>query len=146
MNEDPYGEGWLVRIRLSDRGGSETACSTPRRTRRTSRSCDHQMSSAGYLSLTDADRDAMLEAIGVASLEGCSSRSPRVSSGSSTSPPPSRRRTLVRHLEELAARNADTSRELSFLGMGIYDHYVPASSTRSSRGASSHGVHAVSPR
>ncbi len=33
---------------------------------------------------------------------------------------------LVRHLEELAARNADTSRELSFLGMGIYDHYVPA--------------------
>ena len=33
---------------------------------------------------------------------------------------------LVRHLEELAGRNADTSRELSFLGMGIYDHYVPA--------------------
>ena len=27
------------------------------------------MSTAGYLSLTDADRDAMLEAIGVASLE-----------------------------------------------------------------------------
>src|SRR5947208_475397 len=33
---------------------------------------------------------------------------------------------LSRHLEELAARNADTSRELSFLGAGIYDHYVPA--------------------
>ena len=32
----------------------------------------------------------------------------------------------MRHFEELAARNADTSRELSFLGMGIYDHYVPA--------------------
>jgi glycine dehydrogenase subunit 1 len=33
---------------------------------------------------------------------------------------------LVRHLEELAAKNLDTGRELSFLGAGIYDHYVPA--------------------
>src|SRR5204863_9533068 len=33
---------------------------------------------------------------------------------------------LSRHLEELAARNVDTSRELAFLGAGIYDHYVPA--------------------
>src|SRR6187397_1521543 len=33
---------------------------------------------------------------------------------------------LVAHLEELAAKNLDTGRELSFLGAGIYDHYVPA--------------------
>src|SRR5205085_7083321 len=33
---------------------------------------------------------------------------------------------LVAHLEELAARNAYAGRELSFLGAGIYDHYVPA--------------------
>ena len=33
---------------------------------------------------------------------------------------------LSRHLEELAARNVDSSKELSFLGAGIYDHYVPA--------------------
>ncbi len=33
---------------------------------------------------------------------------------------------LSRHLEELAARNVDTSKELTFLGAGIYDHYVPA--------------------
>ncbi|MSO58046.1 MAG: aminomethyl-transferring glycine dehydrogenase subunit GcvPA [Thermoleophilia bacterium] len=33
---------------------------------------------------------------------------------------------LVRHLESLAARNAHTGSELSFLGYGIYDHYVPA--------------------
>ena len=33
---------------------------------------------------------------------------------------------LSRHLEELAARNVDTTKELSFLGAGIYDHYVPA--------------------
>ena len=33
---------------------------------------------------------------------------------------------LVRHLEELAGRNVHTGRELSFLGAGMYDHYVPA--------------------
>src|SRR5438874_993695 len=33
---------------------------------------------------------------------------------------------LTRHLEQLASRNVDTSREVSFLGAGIYDHYVPA--------------------
>jgi glycine dehydrogenase subunit 1 len=33
---------------------------------------------------------------------------------------------LVAHLTELAARNVDTTRELSFLGAGVYDHYVPA--------------------
>src|SRR5215218_10147735 len=33
---------------------------------------------------------------------------------------------LVAHLTELAERNVDTGKELSFLGAGIYDHYVPA--------------------
>ncbi len=33
---------------------------------------------------------------------------------------------LVAHLAELAARNVHTGAELSFLGAGVYDHYVPA--------------------
>src|ERR671930_431094 len=33
---------------------------------------------------------------------------------------------LVKHLEELASKNVHTGQELSFLGAGIYDHYVPA--------------------
>jgi glycine dehydrogenase subunit 1 len=33
---------------------------------------------------------------------------------------------LVRHIEELASRNVHTGAELSFLGAGIYDHYVPS--------------------
>src|ERR671935_304434 len=33
---------------------------------------------------------------------------------------------LSAHLGALAARNVDATRELSFLGAGIYDHYVPA--------------------
>ena len=86
------------------------------------------MSTAGYLSLTDADREAMLEAIGVGSLEELFEQIPHgVRLGRQLDVPEALpEATLVRHLEELAARNADTSRELSFLGMGIYDHYVPA--------------------
>src|SRR5437868_8492257 len=33
---------------------------------------------------------------------------------------------LVAHLGELAARNVHVGQELSFVGAGIYDHYVPA--------------------
>src|SRR5438034_11848416 len=33
---------------------------------------------------------------------------------------------LAAHLAELAARNVSTSEEISFLGAGMYDHYVPA--------------------
>src|SRR5690349_14551845 len=33
---------------------------------------------------------------------------------------------LSAHLGELAARNVDSTAEISFLGAGIYDHYVPA--------------------
>jgi glycine dehydrogenase subunit 1 len=33
---------------------------------------------------------------------------------------------LVRHMEELASRNVHTGVELSFLGAGVYDHYVPS--------------------
>jgi len=82
----------------------------------------------GYLSLTDADREAMLETIGVDSIDDLFEQIPEaVRLGRPLDVPEALpEATLVSRLEELAARNADTSRELSFLGMGIYDHYVPA--------------------
>jgi glycine dehydrogenase subunit 1 len=90
-----------------------------------------------YLSATDADVAAMLAAIGVSTIDDLFEQIPAgvrlerelsVPSGLGEA-------ELVRHLGELAARNADTSRELSFLGMGVYDHYVPAiSDTFLSRG------------
>jgi glycine dehydrogenase subunit 1 len=88
----------------------------------------HTPAVAGYLSLTDADREAMLEAIGVASIDELFEQIPEgVRLGRALDVPEALpEAALVRHLEELSGRNADTSRELSFLGMGIYDHYVPA--------------------
>ena len=80
------------------------------------------------LSATDADRQEMLEAIGVDSVAELFRDIPEgVRLGRELDLEPALSEPeLVRHLEELASRNVDTSEELSFLGMGIYDHYVPA--------------------
>jgi glycine dehydrogenase subunit 1 len=81
-----------------------------------------------YLSLTDADRDAMLETIGVSSVEELFQDIPagvRFERELDLEPALSEGE-LLQHLAELAGRNVHTGRELSFLGAGIYDHYVPA--------------------
>jgi glycine dehydrogenase subunit 1 len=80
------------------------------------------------LSLTDADREEMLAAIGVASVEELFRDIPEAVRfpGRLDLEPALSEPELVRHLEELAAKNVDTTKELSFLGAGIYDHYVPA--------------------
>jgi glycine dehydrogenase subunit 1 len=81
-----------------------------------------------YLSLTDADRAEMLEAIGVASADALFEQVPEaVRLGRELDLPPALGEAeLTRHLEELAARNVHTGAELSFLGAGVYDHFVPA--------------------
>ncbi|HEX2345277.1 MAG TPA: aminomethyl-transferring glycine dehydrogenase subunit GcvPA [Gaiellaceae bacterium] len=81
-----------------------------------------------YLSLTDADRDEMLAAIGVASVEALFEQiPPGVRFGRELDVPRALPELeLVAHLSELAKRNVHTGVELSFLGAGIYDHYVPA--------------------
>jgi len=81
-----------------------------------------------YLSLTDADRDEMLAAIGVSSMDELFEQIPHgVRLGRELDVPPALGEVeLARHIEELAARNVHTGAELSFLGAGIYDHYVPA--------------------
>jgi glycine dehydrogenase subunit 1 len=81
-----------------------------------------------YLSLTHQDREEMLAAIGVSSVEELFRDIPagvRFDRELALDPALGEQE-LSRHLEDLAARNVDTSRELSFLGAGIYDHYVPA--------------------
>jgi glycine dehydrogenase subunit 1 len=81
-----------------------------------------------YLSLTDADREAMLETIGVAAVDDLfRDIPPGVRFDRELDLEPALPEAeLAKHLEELAAKNVHTGRELSFLGAGIYDHYVPA--------------------
>jgi glycine dehydrogenase subunit 1 len=81
-----------------------------------------------FLSLTQRDREEMLAAIGVASVDDLFRDVPpdvRLERALALEPPLSEPE-VVAHLEALAARNAHTGRELSFLGAGVYDHYVPA--------------------
>ncbi len=81
-----------------------------------------------YLSLSEADRAEMLEAIGVSSTDELFAQIPegvRLERELDL-PPALGEAELARHLEELASRNVHTGAELSFLGAGIYDHYVPA--------------------
>ncbi|MGZ4290400.1 MAG: aminomethyl-transferring glycine dehydrogenase subunit GcvPA [Gaiellaceae bacterium] len=79
-----------------------------------------------YLSVTDADRDAMLATIGVASIDELFRDIPAAMrfDRELAVPPALAEAELQRHLEDLAARNVVD--EVCFLGAGIYDHYVPA--------------------
>ena len=81
-----------------------------------------------YLSLTDADSEAMLDAIGVPSVDELFRDIPerlRLDRPLALEPALSEQE-LVEHLTALAAKNVSVSEELSFLGAGMYDHYVPA--------------------
>ena len=78
--------------------------------------------------MTDADREAMLAAIGVDTVDELFRDIPagvRFERALDLEPPLGEAE-LQRHLEALAERNVDSTRELSFLGAGVYDHYVPA--------------------
>jgi glycine dehydrogenase subunit 1 len=81
-----------------------------------------------YTAVTDADRSAMLEVIGVASVEELFAEIPATVRRSSPLELPEGlgEAEVYAHLRELAARNTSVEDEVSFLGAGMYDHYVPA--------------------
>ena len=81
-----------------------------------------------YTSATDADRTAMLERIGVQSIDELFETIPEgVRLDRALDLPPGRpEQEVYAHLRELASRNVSADDELSFLGAGMYDHYVPA--------------------
>ena len=82
-----------------------------------------------YTSATDDDRRAMLERDRRRVRRRPLRRHPRGASASaarSTSPPGKPEQEVYAHLRDLAARNVSAEDEISFLGAGMYDHYVPA--------------------
>jgi len=81
-----------------------------------------------YTAATDADRAEMLAAIGVGSVEDLFADIPaelRLSAPLALGRGLSEQE-VYDELRGLAARNTSTEDELSFLGAGMYDHYVPA--------------------
>jgi glycine cleavage system P protein (glycine dehydrogenase) subunit 1 len=81
-----------------------------------------------YTSATDADRKAMLEAIGAASVDELFADIPEsVRLGRAIDLPPGKpEQEVYAYLRDLARRNVSAEDEISFLGAGMYDHYVPA--------------------
>jgi glycine dehydrogenase subunit 1 len=81
-----------------------------------------------YVCLTDADREEMLATIGVSSVEELFRDIPdgvRLKRELDLDAPLSELE-IVQRLDQLAARNVSTGDTISFLGAGIYDHYVPS--------------------
>jgi glycine dehydrogenase subunit 1 len=81
-----------------------------------------------YTAATDSDRAAMLAQIGVGSIDELFADIPaalRLSEALALDDGFSEQE-VYDELRALAARNASTEDEISFLGGGMYDHYVPA--------------------
>jgi glycine dehydrogenase subunit 1 len=81
-----------------------------------------------YTSATDDDRREMLAEIGVSSIEDLFADIParlRLDEPLALGPGLSEQE-VFEELRALAAKNVSTQDEVSFLGAGMYDHYVPA--------------------
>jgi glycine dehydrogenase subunit 1 len=81
-----------------------------------------------YTSATDADREAMLEAIGAGSIDELFADIPEgVRLDRAIDLPPGKpEQEVYAYLRDLARRNVSAEDEISFLGAGMYDHYVPS--------------------
>jgi glycine dehydrogenase subunit 1 len=82
-----------------------------------------------YTAITPADLDAMLQAVGVGSVQEIFDRqipeAVRLQRALEL-PDGLSEQAVYEHLRTLAERNTSAEQELSFLGAGMYDHYVPA--------------------
>ena len=83
-----------------------------------------------YLPLTDADRSAMLDVIGVSSIDDLFADVPeaaRLSGPIADLPNHASELAVERHMAALAAKNLAAGGAPVFLGAGAYRHHVPAS-------------------
>lgn len=80
-----------------------------------------------YLPMTEEDRKAMMDAIGITSVDELFSDIPekvkfkrdyKIKKAKSES-------ALLKELAQMAEKNADLRKNTSFLGAGVYDHYIP---------------------
>ncbi|SMQ82826.1 glycine dehydrogenase (decarboxylating) alpha subunit [Bacillus sp. OV166] len=80
-----------------------------------------------YLPMTEQDKKTMLEAIGVSSIDELFSDIPEKVrfKGEYNIKAAKSETDLMKELFKMASRNADLKRNVSFIGAGVYDHYMP---------------------
>ena len=126
MNEDPYGDGWMVKVSSATRPSSTTddGGAVPR----VRRAGEGVGRAAMRFTLTPpADVAAMLAAIGVAERRGAlraRARGAPRHGGARALPAGLDEREMRTELAALAARNRTDS--VAFLGAGAYPHFIPA--------------------
>ena len=81
-----------------------------------------------YVPHTSEDRSEMLKTIGVSSIDELFSDVPsQVKLDRKLNLPPAMSEfQLMKYMSDLAGKNTTTDRMVSFLGAGVYDHYVPS--------------------
>jgi glycine dehydrogenase subunit 1 len=80
-----------------------------------------------YIPLTDAEREEMLETVGVSSIQDLFADVPeRHRYPSIELSPPLSEMEVLRKLRQLSEKNVDLEHCASFLGAGAYQHYVPS--------------------
>ena len=81
-----------------------------------------------YLPLTKDGKQEMLASLGLNSVEELFQDIPKESmfQGDLDLPGPLSEAELLRHFQELAAKNSDATEYVSFLGAGAYDHLIPS--------------------
>jgi glycine dehydrogenase subunit 1 len=89
---------------------------------------EKQMIKHRYLPMTEEDKNEMLKTIGVESIDELFADIPgkvrfkgEYNIKKAKSEP-----ALLKELAQLAAKNADLRQNVSFLGAGVYDHYIPS--------------------
>ena len=86
------------------------------------------MNAWSYLPHTAEDRRAMIEKIGVNSVEELFADIPSAvrMKGPLNLPGPLSEMELKAHMQELSLQERDFEESLNFLGAGAYDHYIPS--------------------
>lgn len=81
-----------------------------------------------YLPMTESDKKAMLETIGIESTDELFSAIPEEVrfKGELNLKPPKNEYELMKELTEMSNKNVNTKEYSSFLGAGVYDHYIPS--------------------
>jgi glycine dehydrogenase subunit 1 len=80
-----------------------------------------------YLPMTEQDKQEMLKAIGVSSIDELFEDIPEKVrfKGEYNIKKAKSEPELMKELSKMAAKNADLKTNVSFLGAGVYDHYIP---------------------
>ncbi|UOQ42542.1 aminomethyl-transferring glycine dehydrogenase subunit GcvPA [Halobacillus salinarum] len=81
-----------------------------------------------YLPMTEQDKKEMLDVIGIDTTEKLFADIPEKVryKGDLTIKPPKNEFSLMKELTQLAEKNVNVKSHTSFLGAGVYDHYIPS--------------------